>query len=93
MKCHKCNHKYPIHGNSREEMDVIMLVCPECKTSFEILSKEKMYSKAIFILLWSVIPMIALPAHVSVILLAVIGILYFKWLYRPRNISFSEKNE
>jgi len=92
MKCPKCKSKFTMLGNSKEEMGVTILECPQCNTKFELHAMQKMFPKGMFILLLLGIPFTFVPPVVTVVLIVTVSIPFIKWLYKPENIVFGEKN-
>jgi hypothetical protein len=86
MKCPKCNHKFPMLGNSEEKAGVPTLECPKCQTRFELHSLKKMFPKGILFLFLAFIPLSFLPPLIAMLLIAVISIPFIKWLFKPENI-------
>ena len=92
MKCPKCKFSIPLLGNSKEEMGVTVLECPECGTSFELHSMKKMFPKGVILMALTFIPLSLLPLPIAAVILVIAGIPFYRWVFRPENISFGNRN-
>lgn len=79
-------------GNSKEEKGISILKCPECCTTFEIHSMQKMFPKEFIIFLILGTPFSALPIEINIIFILIFTIPVLKWLFKPENIVINNKN-
>ena len=93
MKCPKCNLRFPMHGNSKGKMGVPVLECPDCRTTFELHSMQKMFPKGILVTFLVLIPLSFLPPIAAVVLIVLYSIPLQKWIFRPENIVIREESE
>ena len=93
MKCPECKSKFPMQGNTQEEMDKTFLTCPECGTRFELQALQKMFLKGILIMMLAGIPLGLLPPVISIPAFIVVLMLLLKWVFKAENVVPGSKLE
>ena len=92
MKCPTCKTKISPYSNRIENKDKKMYLCPNCSTTFEIHSSEKLFPKGMIILILSNIVLDFLPDVAGVVIFMIILFFVIRWAYKPENVYIGNKN-
>ena len=86
MKCPECKNKFPMQGNSKEEIDKNIITCPKCATSFELQALKKLFPKGMLIMFMASMIFGFLSAEIAILLFLLTMVPVVKWLFKPENI-------
>ena len=91
MKCPECKNKLSTLENSKEVIDIQIITCPTCATTFELHTLKKLFPKGMLIMFLVSMLFGFLNSVVAIILFLLAMVPVVKWLYKPENIVKGNK--